>query len=261
LVSHAYAMSGVAPADAVPAAPVITNVERETDPSVGTGNIVEWQDSANAASYKVQRSTAGTAGPWTVAGNVSAADQTPWLDSGAPAGPNVWYRVAAENASGVAGPASAVYQMKNLTLDDSAADFSQTFYHTSGIAVDTRTPDVYDGYASRIAYWSPEPYAYTVWQAPGLMQSMEAVVFYSGLPPTFQIQLSTDDQTWVNVPTSDLQAQELTVGANDQAEYIYTIDGVQSVLPGAKYVALQRSANAVGTAELGEMRITYAPPG
>jgi hypothetical protein len=90
---------------------------------------------------------------------------------------------------------------------------------------------------------------------------MEAVVFYSGLPPTFQIQLSTDDQTWVNVPTSDLQAQELTVGANDQAEYIYTIDGVQSVLPGAKYVALQRSANAVGTAELGEMRITYAPPG
>jgi mannan endo-1,4-beta-mannosidase len=259
LVSHAYAMTGIAPAYSVPTAPVITNVERETDPSVGTGNIVEWQNAGGAVSYQVQRSTVGATGPWTVAGSVSAADQTPWLDSGAPAGPNVWYQVTAVNAGGVHGPASAVYHMNNLTLDDNATDFSQTIYQTAGVAVDTRTPAVYDGYASRIAYWSSEPYAYIVWQAPGLIQAVEAVAFYTDLPPTFQIQISTDDYTWVNVPTSDLQAQEVTVGANDQAEYIYTIDGVQSLVPGAKYVALQRSANAVGTAELGEMRITYAP--
>ena len=259
LVSHAYAMTGIAPAHPVPGTPVITNVERETDPSVGTGNIVEWRNAAGAASYHVQRSTVGATGPWTVVGSVAAANQTPWLDSGAPAGPNVWYRVTAVNSAGVGGSASAAYQMNNLTLDDNAADFSKTIYNTTGVDVDTRTPAVYDGYASRIAYWSPEPYAYIVWQAPGLIQAMEAVVFYSGLPSTFQIQLSTDNHTWSNVPASDLQAQELTVGANDQAEYIYTIDKVQSLVPGAKYVALQRSANAIGTAELGEMRITYAP--
>jgi hypothetical protein len=261
LRSHAYAMTGIAvPAYAVPTAPVITNVERETDPSVGTGNIVEWQDVAGAASYEVQRSTAGATGPWTVAGSVSAADQTPWLDSGAPAGPNLWYRVTAVNPGAVDGPPSAVFQMKDLTLDDNMAGFSRTFYQTAGVAVDTRTSAVYDGYPSRIAYWSGEPYAYIVWQAPGLIQAMEAVVFYSTLPPTFQIQISTNDQTWTTVPVGDLQAQELTVGANDQAEFIYTMEGVQSLVPGAKYVALQRSADSLGTAELGEMRVTYAPP-
>ena len=74
----------------------------------------------------MRRSVAGATGPWTVAGSVTAADQEPWLDSGAPAGPNVWYRVTAVNPGGVAGPASAVFQMKDLTLDDNAADFSQT---------------------------------------------------------------------------------------------------------------------------------------
>jgi hypothetical protein len=260
LRTHAYAMTGIAvPAAAVPTAPVITNVERETDPAVGTGNIVEWQGVAAAASYKVERSTAGATGPWTVAGYVNGTDPTPWLDAGAPAGPNLWYRVTAVNAGAVYGPASAVYQMNNLTLDDNATDFSQTLSQTAGVAVDTRTPAVYNGYSSRIAYWSAEPYAYIVWQAPGLIQAVEAVAFYSTLPPTFQIQISTDNQTWTSVPVADLQAQELTVAAGNQAEFIYTIDGVQSLLPGAKYVALQRSANSAGTAELGEMRITYAP--
>jgi ABC-type transporter Mla maintaining outer membrane lipid asymmetry permease subunit MlaE len=44
------------------------------------------------------------------------------------------------------------------------------------------------------------------------------------------------------------------------AQFIYTIDGVQQLLPGARYVAVAQSANMAGTAELGEMRITYAPP-
>jgi len=259
LVSHAYAMSGIAPAYAVPAAPVITNVERESDPAVGTGNIVEWQNVAGAVSYEVQRSTVGATGPWTVAGSVPAGNQTPWLDSGAPAGPNVWYQVTAVNAGGVDGPASAVYQMNTLTLDDNAVGFSHTINQTGGVAIATSTPAVFGGYTSRINYSAGEPYAYIVWSAPGLIQSVEAVAFYSVLPASFQIQVSTDGQNWVNVPAGDLQAQELTVGAGDQSEYIYTIDGLQSLVPGAKYVALQRSSDSAGTAELGEMRITYAP--
>ena len=261
LRSHAYAMAGATvPAYEVPGTPVITNVERVDSATAGSGNIVEWRDADGAGTYQVRRSVVGASGPWTLVATVSATTEEPWLDSGGPAGPDVWYQVTAVSPGGAAGSPSAVFQMKDLTLDDNAANFSQTFSHTAGVAVDTRTPALYDGYPSRIAYWSGEPYAYIVWQTPGLIQSMEAVAFYSTLPPTFQIQISTNDQTWTTVPASDLQSQELTVGANDQAEFIYTIDGVQSLVPGARYVALQRSANSLGTAELGEMRITYAPP-
>jgi hypothetical protein len=52
------------------------------------------------------------------------------------------------------------------------------------------------------------------------------------------------------------------VGASsDDTEVIYTIEGVQSLLPGARYVSVLRGANSAGTAELGEIRINYAPPG
>ena len=82
------------------------------------------------------------------------------------------------------------------------------------------------------------------------------------VPPTFQIQISANDQTWTSVPVGRPAGPGADGGGEvDQAQFIYTIDGVQSLLPGARYVAVQRSANSTGTAELGEMRITYAPPG
>jgi hypothetical protein len=262
LRSHAYAMTGTAvPANAVPGPPVITNVERVNGAISGSGNIVEWQGAAGAATYLVSRSTAGATGPWTAAGTIPATWQQPWLDSGAPAGPNVWYEVTAVNQDGVDGPASAAFQLKNLTLDDNAADFSQTYTHSSDLAIDTATPSLYAGDAARMAFWSAEPYAYGVWQAPGPIQTVEALAYYSPNADNLLIQVSTDDSTWVNVPASDLQIQPLLVGAsNDEAPVIYTIDGVQSLLPGARYVSVSRGANAAGTAELGELRITYAPP-
>ena len=255
-------MTGTAvPAYAVPAAPVITNVERVAGAIAGSGNIVEWQAVPGAATYEVRRSTAGATGPWTVAGTISATWQEPWLDSGGPAGPNVWYEVIAVNPDGVAGPASAAFQMKDLTLDDNAADFSQTYTHSADLAIDTRTPSLYAGDAARMAFWAAEPYAYVVWQAAGPIQTIEALAYYSPNSDGLQIEVSTDDSTWTSVPASDLQVQQLLVGAsNDDTQVIYTIDGVQSLLPGARYVSVSRGANAAGTAELGEIRITYAPP-
>ncbi len=97
LRSHAYAMTGTAAAAfAVPQwAPVITNVERVAGTIEGSGNIVEWRGAPDAATYVVRRSVSGATGPWTVAGSVSATWQEPWLDSGGPAGPDVWYTVTA----------------------------------------------------------------------------------------------------------------------------------------------------------------------
>ena len=262
LSSHAYAMAGTAaPAYPVPAAPVITNVERVASATAGSGDIVEWQDVAGAASYQVQRSTTGATGPWTFASTVSGADQTPWVDSGAPAGPNLWYRVTAVNTRGVDGAPSAVFQMKDLTIDDNAADFSLTYSHTTGVAIDTRTPALYDGDAARMAFWAAAPYQQIAWQAAGPVQAVEAITYDGSPSDSFQFQVSTDGVNWTEVPLADMQIQDQTVGANnDMAQFIYTIDGVQQLLPGARYVAVAQSANMAGTAELGEMRITYAPP-
>jgi hypothetical protein len=261
LRSHAYAMTGTAvPAYAVPGTPVVTNVEQVNGTISGSGNIVEWRGTAGAATYTVRRSVGGATGPWTVAGSIAATWQEPWLDSGGPARPNVWYQVTAVNSDGVSGPASAAFQMQNLTLDDNAADFSLSLKHSSGVAIDTRTPPLYAGDAGRIAYLAAEPYQYVVWQAAGPIKTVEALAYYSPQTVPFQIQVSTDDVNWTAVPAGNLQIQPLSVGSSDdQAQFIYTINGVQSVLPGARYVAVQRAANATGTAELGEMRITYAP--
>ena len=261
LRNHAYAMTGTAvPASAVPGTPVVTNVERVTGAISGSGNIVEWRGTHGAATYVVSRSTAGATGPWTAAGSIPAIWQQPWLDSGGPAGPNVWYEVTAVNPDGVSGPASAAFQMKNLTLDDNAADFSQTHTHASAVTIDTSTPSLFAGDVARMAFGASDPYAYLVWQAAGPVQTVEALAYYSPNADGLTIQLSTDDSTWVNVPASDVQVQPLLVGASsDPKQVIYTIDGVQSLLPGARYVSVLRGANSAGTAELGEIRITYAP--
>ena len=133
--------------------------------------------------------------------------------------------------------------------------------HSAGVAIDTRTPPLYAGDAARMAFWAAEPFQYVVWQAAGPIQTVGGNRMYSPGTVPFQIQLSTDDVSWTSVPAGHLQIQPLTVGASgDPAQFIYTIDGVQTVLPGARYVAVQRTANATGTAELGEIRITYSPP-
>jgi hypothetical protein len=263
LRSHAYAMTGTAvPAYGVPAEPLITNVERVDGAISGSGNIVEWRGAAGAATYVISRSTAGATGPWTVAGTIPATWQEPWLDSGGPAGPDVWYEVTAVNSDGVAGLPSAAFQMKDLTLDDNAADFSQTYTHASDVTIDTSTPSLFAGDAARMEFGPADPYAYVVWQAPGAIQTIEALGYYSTGADGLTIQVSTDDSTWVNVPASDIQIQPLLVGAsNDEAQDIYTIDGVQSLLPGARYVSVLRGADSAGTAELGEIRVTYAPAG
>ncbi len=262
LRSHAYTMADKAvPAYAVPGTPVITSVERVTGTIDGSGNIVEWRGAVGAATYVVRGSVDGPTGPWTVAGSIPATWQEPWLDSGGPAGPDVWYQVTAVNPDGVAGPPSAAFQMQDPTLDDNAADFSLSLKHSDGVAIDDRTPSEYGGDAARMAFWAAEPYAYVEWETAGPIQGVEALAYYSSLTEPFQFLVSANDVTWTIVPASDLQVQPLPVGtSNDQAQFIYTIDGVQKLLPGARYVVVQRSGNAPGTAELGEIRISYAPP-
>lgn len=285
LRDHAYAMSGLpVPSYAVPPAPVVTNVEHVTSTTVGDGNLIEWRGSAGAATYVVQRSTRGPRGPWTsVCAACTDTNNEPFLDSGAPAGPWVWYQVTAVNPDGVSGRTSAPFQLRDVTLDDNMSDFSQAHSHSADLSIDTSGPSLFDGDPSRATSPTGTSADNIIWRVPAL-QTFEALGYYenttadtpsqdvaqvgqviSGLegvpePSTlhFRFLVSRNGSRWSLVPAADVQVNWGASGATgDWTPYLYTIDNIQQFLRGAKYVEVQWDSNAPGIAELGEVRITH----
>ncbi len=102
LRTFAYQMSGLpVAADGVPTQPLITSID--------TSGNVSWRGAVAALSYRLERSTTGPGGPWTVVTTGTVTDNdTPYADSSHPGG-YVWYRVKGANLSGVFGSYSAVY--------------------------------------------------------------------------------------------------------------------------------------------------------
>ncbi|HXY73249.1 MAG TPA: hypothetical protein VEM41_11955, partial [Actinomycetota bacterium] len=281
LRDHAFAMSGLpVPPFPVPAAPRVTSVEH-----LPLGNLVEWVGSAAAASYEVQRSAAGAGGPWVTVGRVHAVAGEPWLDRGAPGGADVWYRAVAINPNGVAGPPSAAFELRLRTFDDPLRSLGMAWSHSPGLSIRTGRASLFDGDASRIG--SPEGAPGRIaWRVPG-MRTLEAVGFYGPSPgdlPSsdviqrrghvsgvegvalprvlhFQFLVSVDGRTWKVVPSRDVTLNGGAAAApGDWTPYVYTIDDVQEVLPGAAYAAVRWGSGSGHIAELGEVRITYAPP-
>jgi hypothetical protein len=291
LREHAYAMSGLSvPAYPVPAAPEVTNVEHVNGSYVGTGNLVEWQGSAGAASYTVQRSTAGPRGPWQTVCTTCTDSSTPWLDADAPDGPHVWYQVTAVNPDGVAGRPSAAYQLSLQTFVDPLNSFDLTYSHSPDLTLDTTSPQLFRdpdlvsaGDASRAASPTGSTAENIVWKEPEAA-SFEATAYYapssadtpstdvvqtpSGLVsvegvamPTvlhFSFLLSADGRHWTAVPAGDVYLNWGAAPARgDWTPYIYTIDNIQQILRGAAYVKAQWGSGGADTAELGEVRITH----
>lgn len=264
LRDHAYAMSGrKVPPYQVPTAPVVTNVEHLVGSALGDGNLVEWRGAAGAARYVVRRSTAGPHGPWTtVCTTCSDPNGEPFLDSGSGDGPDLWYEVVGVNPGGVEGPPSPVFQVKDKTLDDNLNDFSLAYSQSSQVSIDTATPSRFGEDPARARLWSHySTTADIAWQAPSL-QSFEAVLYFPEkiywAGHNVQFQLSRDGVTWTKVPGQDVQINWGAVTSPRDADpYLYTIDGVQAILPGASYVELQWTNNTSDVPQVSEVRITH----
>jgi len=260
LRAHAYAMLGRSvPAYPVPPAPVVTNVEHVAGGPEGTGNLLEWRGSPGAGSYLVRRSTAGPGGPWTTVATVNAAStEAPYLDQNAGSGPKLWYQVTAINLDGRAGPASAAFQAANKTLDDNLRNLSTMVSHTLGATLDTGNAWQFGGDTSRVALSSWSSDQAIGWRADAV-KDFEAVAYYASATALhFTFQVSANGRTWTGVPASSIQANQIPgTTTGDQLSYIYTIDNVQRILPGANYVRIVRHVTRTATAEIGEVRITY----
>lgn len=107
LRAHAFRMRGLpVPADTpAPGTPAITRVALNA--STGRDD-VWWRGATLADMYDVERSDAGSAGPWVKVCDRCATDNdTPWAAPPKPAsGAPSWYRVIAYSIGGVAGNAS-----------------------------------------------------------------------------------------------------------------------------------------------------------
>jgi hypothetical protein len=96
------------------------------------------------------------------------------------------------------------------------------------------------------------------------LRSFEAVAYWkasalTGTPaPRFLFLLSMDGTDWTAVPAANVQLSGgAATAAHDWVPYIYAIDDIQQVLPGASYIKVQWDSNAPGAAELSEARITF----
>lgn len=101
------------PASPLQAVPLITSVV----PSSGGGAAaVAWRGAPTAYQYTLQRSSAGSSGPWQTLCNANVTDNdTPWLDATLPfvdtrGAPPVWYRVAGHNVAGEMGGFSPAFE-------------------------------------------------------------------------------------------------------------------------------------------------------
>jgi mannan endo-1,4-beta-mannosidase len=234
LRKHAYAMAGRGvPPYAVPAAPVITNVEHIAEPALGDGNLVEWRGSAGAARYVVRRSVSGPHGRWTTVCTACADPEgEPFLDQGAGSGPDLWYQVTPVNPGGVAGPPSAAFQVTDQTLDE----------NMNGLQL--------AGGAS------------VVRQAPGL-RTAEAVASFAPAASSdaggLQFLVSANGTAWTAVPGSDVQLNwGWVTAAQDRVPFIYTVGNVQGILRGASYVEVRWSGGTSYSPRLSTLRITFA---
>jgi len=280
LRDHAFAMSGrPVPRFPVPAAPAVTNVEH-----LPAGNLLEWTGSAVAGAYEVQR--LGADGSWATIGLVSGdATSDPWLDRGAPDGPGVAYRVVAVNPNDVGGPPSVPFTLNDRTVVDPLSSFASSWSHTPGLSTVTGDAALFTGDTTRVG--SGGGAQQIAWNQPGL-GSVEAVGYYrpldGDLPSSdvvqgqtgvigvegvaspsvlhFQFLLSRNGRDWRLVPGRDVAVNGGAAAAKgDWTPYLYTVEGVQSIVPQAAFVAIRWGAGAGGTAQLGTVRMTIPHDG
>lgn len=246
LRQYAYPMNKLAvPADNAPGAPWLETVIRN-----GTNNTLIWQGTAIGATYTIQRSTIGTNGPWTTVCNSCATSYSvPWVDNGPPTGP-LWYRVIANNVSGVAGPPSNIIQAGSSgMMIDNLNDWTHVYQHSSNLRFDRSNSRYMHGDTSRVTR-ATTTHEFITWKQTNMLSFQAISYFWPGEPVSpFTVYTSADGTTWTAVTP---QVAEVY---GDWPQYIYTLQG----LSGVNYVKVVWN-NLTGqnwSPNLGDVTILY----
>ncbi len=176
----------------VPIAPVLLPIEDAA--------AISWQGSAGAQSYVVER-TGSKNGPWTkVGGNISDAAipyRPLFNDTSVEIGNAYFYRVKAQNDSGVSNPSNIVgpVAVKYLTLVDEMRDFSLMAQHTDITPETSKTRNAKED----MDRMKGERGASLVYELPATIQTCVVYAFLPKELADFRFQVSSDGQTWQTV--------------------------------------------------------------
>jgi Cellulase (glycosyl hydrolase family 5) len=220
LRAHAFAMRNqAAPPVGVPGTPLLETVIRN-----GPGNQVIWRGTALAASYTVETSTAGPAGPWSVICQRCATDaDTPWVDAREPIGP-LWYRVTAYNLAGVASPPSPSYQAGSAAmLIDNMHSWSGVYQHSANLTFDTTSAQLMGGDISR-AVRTNATHQFIIWKHAHTSSFQAIGYFWPGEPvSSFTFSVSADGKSWRTVVPGVISFP------SNWLEFVYSLQGLTDV--------------------------------
>ncbi len=191
--SNAFAIRGLpVPPVAIPAPPKLL--------PIADAAAISWQGSVGATGYQVERS-AKRDGDWQILANhvdeAFTQYRPQFADENVPAG-KWFYRVRAQNESGISEPSNIVgpVKVKNATLVDELANLSKTHWQRGDWKITNRDCRSAKEDAHRTAGGAGDVLIY---QLPTAVQSFRVSVFFPKAESAVKFSVSDDGQTFHDV--------------------------------------------------------------
>ncbi len=242
--SNAYAIRGLpVPPVPVPAPPKLL--------PISDAAAISWQGSVGASGYQVERAAARD-GDWQViATNVDEAFtqyRPQFSDETAPAG-HWYYRVRAQNTSGVSEPSNVVgpVKVKDDTMVDELADFTRVQAKHGDWTLRTRDCRRVKEDAHRTAGVAGDELIYAV------SSPISGFRIFAGFPNAnigMKCSVSIDGSTFQDVP---MQKEDYFDGAGDY-NYWHPVEFFAKNLHAGQYLKI----TLAGPAQIGRVEITHA---
>jgi len=191
--SNAFAIRGLpVPPVAIPATPKLL--------PIADAAAISWQGSVGATSYQVERATKDDGGWQIVSTNVDEAFtqyRPQFADENVPAG-KWFYRVRAQNESGISEPSNIVgpVKVKNATLVDELANLSKTHWQRGDWKITNRDCRSAKEDAHRAAGGAGDVLVYQLLNA---VQSFRVSVFFPKAESAVKFSVSDDGQNFHDV--------------------------------------------------------------
>jgi hypothetical protein len=242
--SNAFAMRGL------PVPPVLVPPPPKLLP-IADASAISWQGSVGATGYQVERA-AGPDGGWQiVATNVDEAFtqyRPEFTDENVPAG-KWFYRVRAQNASGISGPSSVVGPVKvtSDTLVDELADFAKVQSKQGDwiLAISDCRRAKED--AHRAAGTAGDQLVY---QLPSAIRSFRIWAFFPKTESEVKCSLSDDGQTFRELP---VHKETYFQGAGEYGYWEPVMFHAENIANG-QFLKIELT----GETQIGRIEITHA---
>ena len=242
---YAFAIRGLTP-------PSIPVAEPPHLLPISDAGAISWQGSVGAAGYTVERAPSA-GGPWTVAGtniDESFVQYHPLFDDESAPGGDWFYRVSAENGSGVSKPSNVVGPVKvtHSTRVDELADFSKVQTVPGGMKITNLDSRKAKEDAHRVSGKAGDALVY---QLPAAIEGFPRVCLFSGGRCGPKFAVSADGKTYRDITASEEIHFE---GAGDYNYWKPVLYHAEDIGGDGKFLKIELT----GETQIGRVEIVHA---